>query len=254
MFLYSWRGRLLLTSLSVIGFGPLSAQAIPTMIEYSAGHADLGVAYGSSELELHYHFDVGTVLDDVQQGAGSEFAPNEVYVRVSDSTKTVRPGASQWDFLGNNAGEELWILPQGNVAGVPFFGIATEGIGPAGDWVGGIDFEFTAVTAPAGAHFSLWQTDGFGSPVPFVVTSDGLPDTHSIAVGGHNHYNWGFTAEGVYQIEIVASGTHASNGFVSDTETFWFAVGSSTVIPEPATAGLVGVGVLCLLRRRGART
>ena len=230
-----WSGRLLLTSLGVVGLMGLSARAQPA-IEYMAGHGDMGVAYEDDELELHYHFDTTTTLDGVQQTVETEFDPGEVFTRVPDSSTFSRNALPDFDFIGIGAGENYWVLPQGNTTGVPFFGTAAEEVGASGDWDGDIVYEVTGITRPSGSHFSLYQVDSASSPAPTVVTSDGLSDTLDVPVGSHSHHNWAFTKPGVYQMEITAMGTRASSGqTVQDTEVFWFAVGDGA---DPAAPTL----------------
>ena len=224
------------------------AVTYPT-VEYSAGHADIGVAYEGGELDLHYHFGTDTVLDGVYQGVESEYSTDDVYTRVPDSQSISRPAGSQWDFLGTTAGSTIWYLPQNNVAGLPFLGTAAEEL-TIGEWAGPITYTFDILDIPAGAEFSIWQTDFFGSPVVQIATSDGTPDTLAVPVGSHSHYNIGFTEPGVYQISLTATGTHNSGGEVTDEGTLWFAVGDNTVIPEPASLALMGLGGLMVIKRR----
>ena len=234
MLVEKWSGRLLLASLCVVGTIGVSAQAQPAT-EFSAGHADVGVAYESSELELHCHFHAGATLDGVVQGVDAEYDPGDVFIRVADTQMVSRPAGSQWDFLGTAAEDALWFLPQSNSPGVPFLGTGAEEL-VSGDWTGPITYEITGVTRPAGSQFSIWQTDFFGSPVVQVATSDGLSDSLIVPVGSHNHHNWGFTMPGVYQVEITASGTLASSGeAIQDTQVVWFAVGDDV---DPASSTL----------------
>ena len=68
-------------------------------------------------------------------------------------------------------------------------------------------------------------------------------------------FQYGFTKEGVYTIEIKASGTHSIDGLQTDTATYTFLVGDHTVVPEPATlllcaSAVVGAFPWWLRRRR----
>jgi surface-anchored protein len=211
----------------------MHAQAQPA-IEYSAGHADIGVEYDASELELHYHFGTDAKLDGVVQGVETEFDLGEVFTRAGDAVKFPAPGGAQWSFLGTSSGNDIWVLPQSNTSGVPFLGVAAEEVGASGDWTGPISYEITGVTRPSGSHFSIFQTDAFGQPVVQVATQDGLSDTLTVPVGSHSHYNWGFTKPGVYQMEMTASGTRSGSGEkVQDTQVVWFAVGDSADPADP---------------------
>ncbi len=253
---------------TVWSLGPLSARA--GMI-YSRGHGDIGVLFEDGELELHYHFDASSMQEASGGGLepivppgtvdpeAFEFSPDGIFVRVPDPPIS-RPAGAQWDFLGTPAGGDVWFLPQSSSPVKPFLGIASEDLDPA-DWVGGITWALTAATMPLGGEFALWQTDFFGNPIRFWDTRDGsfLNDAFGTGVGGHDHYNYGFTAPGVYELQLTATGTHTSFGTVSDTETFTFLVGNATVVPtavpEPsslALLGLAGAGAVGgrLVRRR----
>jgi len=233
----------------------LPAAAAP-MVEYSDGHADIGMAYEDDELFLHYHFHSGAVLNGVELMDEAEYEPEDIYVRVPSSQFVNRPPGATWDFIGTSAGGDVWYLPQGQIAGVPFLGSGAEETDPA-DWApGSFTYIITAVSRPAGSHFSIWQSDPFGSPIVLATTNDGLPDTLPVPAGSHIHYNWGFTAEGIYQVQITAAGTHLIDGPVTDTGTFWFAVGDGTqVVPEPSALLLAAVscGLLLMQRQRSGR-
>lgn len=87
-----------------------------------------------------------------------------------------------------------------------------------------------------------------------MATSDGITgaDSFSLVVGGHDHYNFGFTEKGVYYIELEWTGDHTTDGRVSGSGTFPFGV---TVVPEPVeTAALAALGLMgfALWRRRHA--
>jgi surface-anchored protein len=71
----------------------------------------------------------------------------------------------------------------------------------------------------------------------FFNSGDGIDeqDVFPVAVGGHAHQNWAFTAPGVYKVDVQASGTlvGASEAIQSEVATFTFyldaASGSLTI-------------------------
>ena len=235
------------------------AIASADLVEYSAGHADIGLAYHSGDddhgegLDLHYHFGTGAVLDGVSQGSDSEFGPGEAYVRVGDAVKTQL--TSGLDFLEASAGDDVWVLPQSSEPGVPFLGIAAEELSSSD--FSSATLSMTGFSGPG--QFALWQPDSVGgSPDVFWQTSDGISDDElDLVIGGHDHFNWGFTEEGVYEVELtgVANFT-GDNVSISDVGTFSFAVGEATAIPEPgaflalASLGVLGCGVVAIRHRR----
>jgi surface-anchored protein len=158
--------------------------------------------------------------------------------------------SSSVSFLGAVAGQAIWLLPasgsSADALGAPFLGWATEELNPA-DWVGNLTFTLTSVNSPSGnGHFAVWQTDGFGGVSNLAMsTADSGADVLSQAAGLHDHYNVAFTEAGLWEIGITVSGTHVTDGLVTDSGTFRF-----NVVPEPSTALLGALGLLALLRRR----
>jgi len=151
--------------------------------------------------------------------------------------------------IGAGAGESYWVLPATNQVGVPFLGIATEELsGP--DWVGAITFTLGTVTSPTGAgDFSLWNFDINGLPEFFFSTNSPAStpgnNVYAPAQIGHDHFNWGFTEPGDWDIELTVAGEHVTDGPLSSTRNFTF-----TVVPEPSSALLAVLGSTVLLRRR----
>lgn len=216
---------------------------------YTEGHGDIGVAYVGGAFEPHWHLHLGTVVNGSPLSEDTEYAPGEALAFVP-SPSVNRPAGAQWDFLGTAAGNPLWMLPQSNQAGKPFLGIASEEL-VLSEW-SSLTLSLVGVSGPSGGQFSLWQSDAFGSPVVKMASGDGITgaDAMSMIPGGHDHYFYGFTQPGVYQVTLKWDGMHTGDGAVSATETFAFGV---TVVPEPGEVGIavaVGLGVLAWYRNR----
>ena len=85
--------------------------------------------------------------------------------------------------------------------------------------------------------FSLYQVDAFGTPTFFFNTADDITesDVYPVAVGGHAHANWGFTAPGVYRATVQALGVLVESGETSMSEpvTLVFDI----LPPEPMEGG-----------------
>jgi len=225
--------RRVLSSFALVAWSALPALAAPEA-EYTAGHVDIGVKYDANGFDLRYNFAADGVIDGSQVGSITEVDPADVYTRAGNGAQLINaPSDGAWSFLGTEPGDDIWALPQSNVSGEPFLGTSGEDLDASSNWNGDINYEFTGVTRPSGAHFSLYQTDIFGNPTAFVATQDGLSDNLSVPVGSHSHYNWAFTKEGVYQVEVTASGERTSGESVQETEVFWFAVGDSADPTDP---------------------
>jgi surface-anchored protein len=213
-------------------------------------HVDIGVAYEGGLWDLHVHDETNDI----------EYEPDEALLFAGMNSRTPRPGGSQWDFFGVPSGQTIWILPQTQVVGRLFLGVGAEEIaggtfdsyvnndprigGFSGEWI-----TLTVMDVRGPGHFSVYQTDSFGTPTVWAATSDGLDSTDLVyaLAGGHAHYNWGFTSAGMYEVDIVASAFQNGNLLQSDVATYHFGV---EAVPEPATLLALATGALVLLRRR----
>ena len=231
---------------ALIGLSLASTHASAATL--TSGHVDfIGIGYVAGELEPHSHAHEGAVVDDSTLGADTEFEVGDLTVQVYSTTG--RSAGAAWDPIGVASGETYNFLSETEVAGKPFVGIGAEELTP-GDWDGAITITLTSATGSgilAGGKFSLWQ--GSVTPNFFMSTDDGISgaDVFSMDLndGGHAHFGWGFTEEGIYDLTFEISGTHAVNGAETATATYKF-----SVIPEPSSALLGAFGALALLRRR----
>lgn len=181
-----------------------------------------------------------------------------------------QPEAPEFAFTGVAPGSPLWVAPQiqtpdqcwpgfNNNQATGTFGAyqETDLRLPAEDralalpW---LKLTLLSVTRPgsdAGA-FSMWQTDGFGTPTVWFSTADqSHPDTFLFVAGGHVHLNWGFGSPGIYRIRLAASaflGPGQSNPTGSGPPfTVTFAIGpfaqwqtthfSASELDQPAICG-----------------
>lgn len=220
---------------------------------FSDDHADIAVGYSNGVMELFYGFEEheGDEHDhdhgDEGHDHGDYFArhADDVITIVSEPSQP-RPAGSQWDRIGNNAGDPVWVLPQSRDPNKPFLGISTTALHDD-DWEGPITWSITNVEGPG--EFAIFQ-GGF-SPNFQAATFDGLDnnDSWQQGLGGHDHHNFTFTAPGDYQVTIMASGTHVVDGFQFTSDVFTF-----RVVPEPSTLALAAtacvLGAIPLLRRR----
>lgn len=216
---------------------------------YTSGHADIGVGYEAGALDPHWHLHEGTAVNGVPLAAEAEYAPDGLLAYVPDPA-IARPAGAQWDFLGTAAGSPLWFIPQAEDPSKPFLGIASEELLPA-EW-SSLRLALVSFSGPAGGEFSLWQADLFGTPVVRMATSDGVGagDAFALTVGGHDHFNYGFTQPGEYAVTLKWDGVHQTDGPVTASATYGFTVQQ---VPEPGTATLLVLGALgwlALGRRR----
>ena len=234
---------------------------------YIAGHADIGAGFEGGNLHLHLHaHDPLTLFGGGSTPVGvEEFEPSDLIIGVPGPS-LARSAGTQWNFLAANAGDATWRLPQNSNPAKPFLGVGLEELDVA-DWVGPLTWQFNSISTVLGASsaFSLYQVDGDGNPIVFAST---LLPTSGVAgfganswnqnPGGHDHYNFGFTAEGIYDVSFSITGTSNGSGAVpagtfSDTATFRFATGSFiqvAAVPEPSAALLLSLALGSVLMRR----
>ncbi|MFT6059891.1 MAG: surface-anchored protein [Lentimonas sp.] len=232
------------TLLSLSALSLLTAQA-NGQINFSSGHIDIGIAYEGGEWEPHVHDEENDI----------EYESDALLFHGDEANSTnfrlTAPGAGSFGFLGN-AGDDIFIFPQVEDTSLPFIGIAAEEIDPADFATNEITLELSGFSGPG--DFFLYQTDGFGTPNLLYDTTDGLNDVLTLNIGSHAHYNFAFSAEGVYNVTLTASGI-LNDGFntlsTSAPATFLFGVNA---VPEPSAfaliAGCMTLGFVAMRRRR----
>ncbi len=225
----------------------LSIPAIATLMPFTA-HADL------YELELHLHASGGVSSDmfDSDGNPVGEAPAGGALIPVVSAAKTTRPVGAAWDFIGTSAGSNLWVLPKTKQNGILFLGIGAEEIS-SNDLAGPITLTFQSLSGPSGGVFSMWNSgpaSWLDSPTALVTSASdfNLANTLTIAAGGHTHFNYGFTAPGLYDVTFAATATLASSlggGQVGGTGTFRFGVfdtGSPYPEPDPMAGPYVFFG------------
>lgn len=170
--------------------GAISASA--QCVQFTKEHVDLlSFIWDGTNLNL-------MASDDTH---GINYASNQCAVVCPESMKFSLPNGTP---LGNG-GDPLWILPQSSYAGVPYVGISAQQL-PSGIFEDSLLIELKEIDGPG--QFMVWQSTSFGDYNVRMSSSDGI-DTNDVLtpyVGGHEHYNWGFTTNGIYHVYFQASG------------------------------------------------
>lgn len=209
--------------------GTSATAQTPTL---NSGHADIGIGFADGAFDLHVHDDV----------TDTEFSPADVILGVGAAAFTTTPAALS---VFAPVGSSLWVLPKTQHPDLLFLGFGTEEL-TASDWIGNISLTLTSVSGPG--HFGIYDVGTFGNIQVRMNSADGISagDALELQTGSHSHYNLTFTAPGTYSIGFKASGNSVTGGLItSDPASYTF-----TVVPEPGTYALLGLGLVALLVAR----
>jgi surface-anchored protein len=144
---------------------------------------------------------------------------NETLISASEDARSLRPAESAWDFLGAGSGEPVWIFPETYSTTTPWPGVGTyfNGVGDFASYFESdsrinktapwIKLQLLDVRGPEGGDFSLYQS-GLAGPKVFMSSADGIDANDAAWIPNleHVHYNWAFSKQGLYQIDLAASG------------------------------------------------
>ena len=202
----------------------------PTVVQ--SGHADLVVGYDPAEGAWAFLVEVeGT--DASGMPVAGEFDANTIHIAVPAATQEPRPenvpDALNYDPIGVEAGVAFWKLPQteaeAEAEGAIFLGIAPEAVPPGVFQNDTVTLTLTHIVPPLGAgHFSLYQ-DAVPGPTFFMSSADATASPGlSLPVGGHDHFNYGFTTPGLWQVAFTVGGTLLDGTPSSATGRYFFHV------------------------------
>lgn len=242
-------------------FAILLASSANAAVVYVHGHADIGVGFEDGGLHIHFHAEESLSAFGGGSIAAGEYDSNAIVIGVPGPTSS-RPAGSQWDFLAASEGTPIWVLPASDnpLVPKPFLGIATEELDAANGWTTPLTWSLDGISKVFGDDPSLAIfTQDLGTVD--VRASTRIPTANGNdwqqGAGEHNHFNFGFVGEGLYEVTFTITGVNAGGGTVaagqySDTATFQFATGSAiSAVPEPSGLLLLGVAAtVCGLRRR----
>jgi surface-anchored protein len=202
-------------------------------ITISSGHVDIFEAEyesigGSNSVHLGVHAGTGS--------NSAHYEPGDVILEVGNAayTNTSAFNSTIVSLLGSNA----WILPvdleEADALGVLQAGVAKTGFN------GAATFTMLGAGPNNPGNFALFTS---GSSIRLSSTGDTVEtNSFSISTGtGHIHYNWGFSAPGIYTFDMQATYGEVQ----SAVETYTF-----NVVPEPSTYALLGAGAAILLMAR----
>ncbi|MCR9291700.1 MAG: choice-of-anchor M domain-containing protein [bacterium] len=226
---------------------------------YVTGHADIGVGFEDGGLHLHLHAEDEIGLFGGGTLPAGEYEPGDFMIGVPNPS-IGRPAGSQWNFLASAADAPVWFLPQSSDPDKPFLGMGTEELMVSEGWTTPLTWTFNSISKVSGedSEFAIWQNDSFGNPQVFasslVPTAEGNSWTQTAF--SHDHFNFGFTGQGIYEVNFSIAGTNAGTGSIAagdyfDRASFRFATGSA--VPEPNSLAMlicVAAGAVRSRRRK----
>jgi surface-anchored protein len=166
----------------------------PDVVELTNEHTDLRLIYEPESTNV-----LSVVIRDSDRGI--VYPPDQVILVVAEEARLALPSGTPF----GNQGDPLWVLPQSQDPALLYLGTSADGI-PSGTFTGPLEFALKELRGPG--RFYLWQAGEAGDLAIRMNTADGISDadvTTPIA-GSHEHFNWGFTAPGIYRLTFQASG------------------------------------------------
>lgn len=198
---------------AILASSPLSAGStnVATVVDE---HCDFRILYDPQETNA-----LSIVLRDEDRGLN--YRTNEVVLVVAESARVALPPGTEF----GEEGEDFWLLAQGQVSDLLYLGVSAEGI-PLGTFAGRMNLRLIGVAGPG--DFFAWQAGDLGGLDIRMNSRDGIgeEDRTTPIAGSHEHMNWGFTTNGVYQITFQAEGRRVgeATNVVSEPSTFTFHV------------------------------
>lgn len=187
-------------------------------------HTDMRILYtpgGSNVLELAMR----------DEDRGINHPTNDVILIAKEQSRLTLPVGTPF----GDAGQPFWILPQTQNVNLLYLGVSAEGIAP-GVFTGPLTIALKRFEGPG--YFMAWQATGPGQFNIRVNTRDGISaaDAFTPIIGSHEHFNWGFSAPGVYSITFQVTGRRIgeSTNLTSPECTFAF-----HVLPLPPPTNFV---------------
>ncbi|WP_377769029.1 choice-of-anchor M domain-containing protein [Corynebacterium mendelii] len=191
----------------------------PVVID--SGHIDIGPLIVDGDLQLLFRDD--TVTPPVWR----HFS-DAVFVLGDSALQTIPEAGNDYAFTGAKPGQQVWAVPQNQIAGVPWLGWSTQSPTVTEQFVRGMTFTFGPHSGDGEVSMFV-QSGGFGGPQKLFSTLDG--DTASIFVEmhTHSHLNWVFTEPGIHTMVVTATGETPAGDATSARSTITFAVGDADI-------------------------
>ena len=165
--------------------------------------------------------------------------PDRTVVGGGDAALMAAPTGSDYAFMGAQAGEQYYVVPQTQNPDVVWLGWNTQDPGVVSAIDRGATMRIGSVSGP-GRTWMFLQDGTFGKPRLLVDGQSGQAQDVWVDASTHVHANWVFTAPGVYTAALTFSARTTDGRQVSASTTLRFAVGSQTSADEAFAAAPAG--------------
>lgn len=188
------------------------------------GHVDLGPRLADGRWTLW-------ARDDRQVPAVWR-TPEDTVFQVTDAAILPAPDDPDFAFLGVEAGQDVYVIPQVQKSDVVWLGWNTQDPDVVPLLDRGASLTLHGVDGPG--DVVLFLQEGIDTP-PHVLwnSRDQLPQSLWMEVNTHTHANWVFTRPGVYLLDVEVHADLLDGTSVSDRSTLRLAVGNAV---DPLTA------------------
>ncbi len=184
----------------------------------------------NAHVDVQTPYQAGGSFGSRYQTVGTEPAgtPGDSHLVVNPTNRLNLDagGLANFDFIGATPDEDFWLLPQGQRPGglnYLYLGVAADAVsqGARNEMVPWnpqdarvsstpnrwIEWQLSDVQSPSGnGDFAVFQLSSGGGSTVFMSTVDSITSDDQLwmAAGSHGHYNWSFTEQGVWTVEIRA--------------------------------------------------
>lgn len=183
-----------------------------------AGHVDMGPRIIDGQWQV-------LARDDTAASPTWRRTDDVVY-RVADAARLDVPEG--YEFVG---GSQAWVIPQQEIAGVPWLGWNTQDPAVIDQVNGTVSIVFEGHEGP-GTFTAFVQAGNFQGPEVLWNSTKALSQPISVELNTHTHVNWAFTEPGVHRVRLSYTATLNDGKTVGATAYVNVAVGSDTSVDD----------------------